>query len=75
MTEVMWVGQERKEINIRLEEKEIKQGNRFNYLGGTVTSDGQSEVEVRKRIQVGVDAWRRVKGVMADRKILNRLKW
>ena len=32
--EVMWVGQQRKEMNIRLEGKEIRQGNRFECLGG-----------------------------------------
>ena len=32
-TEVLWDGQSRKEINIRLEGKEIRQGNRFEYLG------------------------------------------
>ena len=33
-TKVMLVRQQRKEINIRLEEKQIRQGNRFEYLGG-----------------------------------------
>ena len=47
-------------MNIRLEGKEIRQGIRFEYLGGTVTVDGKSEAEVWRRIQVGVDAWRRV---------------
>ena len=36
------------------------------YLGGIVTEDGHSEVEVRRRIQVGVNAWRKVEGVMLD---------
>ena len=56
-------------MNSRLDGKEIRQGNRFEYLGGTVTGDGQSEAEVGRRIQVGANAWRRVEGVMADRKI------
>ena len=33
-TEVMWVGQQRKEMNIRLEGKEIRQGHRFEVSGG-----------------------------------------
>ena len=49
-TEVMWFGQQRKRMNIRLEGKEIKQGNRFEYLGGTVTGDGKSETEGQRRI-------------------------
>ena len=31
-TEVMWVGKQREELNIRLEEKDIKQVNNFVYL-------------------------------------------
>ena len=56
-------------MNIRLDGQQIRQGNRFEYLGGTVTGNGKSEAEVW-RIQVGVKAWMRVEGVMADRKIL-----
>ena len=47
-------------MNIRLERKETRQGNRFEYVGGTVTRDVKSEAKVWRRIQVGVNAWRRV---------------
>ena len=43
-------------MNIRFEGKEIRQGDRFEYLRGTVTGDGKSEAEVQRRIQVGVNA-------------------
>ena len=49
-TEVMWVGHQRDELNIRLGVKEIKQVDGFVYLGGMVTEDGHSEVEVRRRM-------------------------
>ena len=39
-----------------------------------MTGDGKSEAEVRRRIQVGVNVWRRVEGVMADSKISRKLK-
>ena len=32
------------------------------------------DVEVRRRIQVGANAWRNVEGVMVDRKISRKLK-
>ena len=53
-------------MNIRFDGKEIRrrQGNRFEYLGGTVTRDGKSKAEVRRRVE----------GVMADRKISRKLK-
>ena len=39
-----------------------------------MTVDGRSEAEVWRRIQVGVNAWRRAEKLMADRKISRKLK-
>ena len=36
--------------------------------------DGETESEVRRRVQTGAKAWRAVEGVMADRRISKRLK-
>ena len=73
-TEVMWVGhqREREESNIRLDGKEITQVDGFVYLGEMVMEDRHSEV--RCRIQTGANAWRKVEGVMLDRKISKMLK-
>ena len=70
-TDVMWTGhqREREELNIRLDGKEDKQVDGFVYLGGMVTEDGYSAAEVRRRTQAGANAWRKVEGVMLDRKI------
>ena len=64
----MWVGHQREELNIRLDGKETKQVDGFVYLGGMVTDDGHSAAEVRRRTQAGANAWRKVEGVMLDRK-------
>ena len=73
-TEVMWIGHQREELNIRLDGKEIKQVDGFVYLGGMVTEDGHSAAEVRRRTQAGANAWRKVEGVMLDRNISKKLK-
>ena len=73
-TEVMWVGKQREELNIRLEEKYIKQVKNCVYLGGNISENGRVGVEVRRRIQAGANAWRNVEGVMVDRKISRKLK-
>ena len=39
-----------------------------------MSGDGKTEREVRRRVQAGANAWRSVEGVMADRRISNRLK-
>ena len=46
-TEVMWVGHQREELNIRLDGKEIKQVDGFVYFGGMVTEDGHGQREQR----------------------------
>ena len=52
-TEVMWVGTQREELNIRLEGKDVRQVNNCMYLGGNISENGRVEVEVRRRIQAG----------------------
>ena len=47
-TEVMWVGKQREELNIRLEEKDIKQVKNFVYLGGNISENGRVGVVVRR---------------------------
>ncbi|KAI0227180.1 Solute carrier family 23 member 2 [Lamellibrachia satsuma] len=59
-TEVMWVGHQREELNIRLDDKEIKQVDGFVYLGGMVTEDGHSAAEVRLQTQAGANTWIKV---------------
>ena len=54
--------------------KDIKQVDGFVYLGGMFTEDGHSAAEMRRRTQAGANAWRKVEGVMLDRKIKIKLK-
>ena len=65
---------EREELNIRLEGKDIKQVKNFVYLGRNISENGRVDVEVRRRIQTGANAWRNVEGVMVDGKISRKLK-
>ena len=57
-----------------MEGKDIKQVKNVVYLGGNISENGRVEVEVRRRIQAGANAWRNVEGVMMDRKITRKLK-
>ena len=73
-TEVLHIGHQREELDIELEGKKLIQRDSFVYLGGAVCGDGKTEREVRRRVQAGANAWRSVEGVMAGRRISNRLK-
>ena len=52
----------------------VKKVDHFKYLGVVVSADGSCEEEVRRRMQAGWQSWRRVSGVLCDRKLSARLK-
>ena len=62
-------GSRKKDIDIRLDGKKLNQRDSFVYLGGEVCGDSGTETEIRRRIQAGVSAWRKVEGLMGDRHI------
>ena len=43
-------------------------------MGSTVSSDGRCEEEVRRRIQAGWMSWKKVSGVLCNRKLSARVK-
>ena len=45
-----------------------------NYLGSTVQESGGFKREVKKRVQAGWNGWRRVSGVICDRRLRARVK-
>ena len=47
---------------------EVSRVTEFRYLGSTVQADGDSEIQVAKRIAAGWNSWRKVLGVLCDRK-------
>ena len=69
-TEVMWIGEQ----GVVVDGKTSKQVNIVVYLGGTVCEDGGSSKEIQRRVEAGASAWRRVEGVMWDRKLKKQLK-
>ena len=71
---MLWVGQQKIYLGIRLDGKKLNQRDSFVYLGGAVCGDGSRETEIRRRIQAGVSVWRKVKGVTGDRHISRKLK-
>ena len=46
----------------------------FKYLGSTVQESGSCEREVKKRLQAGWNGWRKVSGVICDRRLPPRVK-
>ena len=46
----------------------------FKYLGSTVQKSGGCEREVKKRVQAGWNGWRKVSGIICDRRLPARVK-
>ena len=59
---------------LKLQGENVKRVNNFKYLGSTVSSDERCEEEVRRRIQAGWMGWKKVPGVLYDRKLSARVK-
>ena len=52
----------------------LKKVTNFKYLGSTLSSDGKLDQEVEKRIQAGWRNWKRLSGVLCDKRISARQK-
>ena len=52
----------------------MKKVETFKYIGSVLSGDGSCEEEVKKRIQAGWLSWRRVFGVLCNRKLSTRVK-
>ena len=58
--------------NAKLGENEIPRGNGLSYLGSTVQADGGLDLE--KWIQAGWDNWRKLTGVLCNKRVPLRVK-
>ncbi|KAK3524930.1 hypothetical protein QTP86_011497 [Hemibagrus guttatus] len=72
--EYMCVNEREGSGTVRLQDEEVKKVQEFKYLGSTVQSNGECGKEVKKRVQAGWNGWRKVSGVLCDRKISARIK-
>ena len=55
-------------------QEEVAKVDDFKYLGSTVQSNGECGGEVKKRVQAGWNGWRRMAGVICDRRVPARVK-
>ena len=73
-TEHLRVGSVDDGEELKLQGEKVKRAKKFKYLGSTVSSDGRCKEEVRRRIQEGWMCWRKVSGVLCDRKLSAKVK-
>ena len=61
-------------LPIELSGEELKNVDHFKYLGSVIDKDGTIDSDVDLRVQAAWSSWRKLTGVMYDRKIPLRLK-
>ena len=54
---------------IKMEDTKVPRVKKFKYLGLMVQESGGCDREVKKRVQAGWNGWRRVSGVICDRRL------
>ena len=59
---------------VKMEDIKVPRINEYKYLGSTVQESGGCEREVKKKVQAGWNGWRRVSGVICDRRLPARVK-
>ena len=59
---------------VKMEDTKVPRVKKFKYLGSMVQESGGCEREVKKRVQAGWNGWRRVSGVICDRRLPARVK-
>ena len=73
-TEYLRVGDVDDGEELKLQGEKVKRAKSFKYLGSTVSNDERCEKEVRRRIQAGWMSWRKVSGILCDRKLSAKVK-
>ena len=59
---------------LKLQGEKVKRAKNVKYLGSTVSSNGTCKEEVRRRIQADWMSWKKMSGVLCDRKLSARVK-
>ena len=64
--EYLCIGEGEANEEVKMQGEKLKRVEEFKYLGSIVQMDGGTGREVRKRIQVGWGAWRRITRVIKE---------
>ena len=73
-TEYLCINGGNDDETIKIEDTKVPRVKEFKYLGLTVQESSGCEREVKKRVQAGWNGWRRVSGVICDKRLPARVK-
>ena len=72
--EYMCVNEMQVNGTVKMQGEEVPEVENFRYLGSTIQSNGERGREVKKGVQAGWNGWRRMAGVICDRRVPARVK-
>ena len=73
-TEYLCINGENDDETLKMEDAKLPRVKEFKYLESMVQESGGCEREIKKRVQAGWNGWRRVSGVICDRRLPARVK-
>ena len=73
-TEYLCINGGNDDETVKMEDTKVPRVKKFKYLGSTAQESGSCESEVKKRVQAGLNGWRRVSGVICDKRLPARVK-
>ena len=73
-TEYLCINGKNDKKTVKMEDAKVPRVKEFKYLGSTVQESGSCEREVNKRVQAGWNGWRKVSGVVCDRRLPAKVK-
>ena len=73
-TEYLCINGGNDDKTVKMEDEKVPRVKEFKYLGSTVQESGGWEREVKKRVHAGWNGWRRVSGVICDRRLPAKVK-
>ena len=59
---------------VNMEDTKVPRVKEFKYLGSTVQENGSCQREVNRRVQAGWNRWRKLSGVICDKRLPARVK-
>ena len=66
-TEYLCINGGNDDETVKMENTKVPRVKEFKYLGSTVQESGSCEREVKRRLQVGWNEWRKVSRVICDK--------
>ena len=73
-TEYLCINGRNDDETVKMEDTKVPRVKEFKYLGSTVQESSGCEREVKKRVQAGWNGWRRVSGVICDKRLPAKVK-